>query len=386
MKRVCIFTGTRADYSRLKSVIGEINDHSELDGKVIVAGTHLIKKFGDTLNEIINDGISIERSVFTLLEGENLVTMAKSVGITVSEMATVYQNLKPDIVLVHGDRFETFGAAVAASIMNIVVAHIQGGEVTGSIDESLRHAITKLAHIHFVSNEDAKTRVIKLGEDPKLVFNVGCPMTDILLTMKLIDKKDAFEKIKETFHNGSSYEPSKPYSIAIMHPVTTQYGHNIEPVRNMLRAIDSVGLQTILLWPNADAGAREVVESIKKFIREKTNSVHIDVFDNLPIRLFLSLLKNAALIIGNSSSAIREACYFGTPAVNIGSRQRGRTRGTNVIDANEDYENILQAVKRQLAHGRYGIEMPYGRGSAGKQIASILASIGMNSTQKIISY
>ena len=386
MKRVCVFTGSRADYSRLKLVIKEIERQDALETKLVVAGTHLIEKHGETINEILADGIRVDGRVFTLIEGENPITMAKSVGMTIFEMATVYQNFQPDIVVVHGDRFETFGAVVASTMMNIITAHIQGGEVSGSIDESLRHSITKLSHIHFVSNEDSRQRVIKMGEDPETVFNVGCPMVDSVLSCELYDRESASKHLKKIIKSKTVYDFDKPYVIAIMHPVTTAYGDNHTPVYNMLRALEKLKLQTILLWPNADAGAREVVSGIKRFFSNKVSDVPMDVTDNIYMKLFLSLLKHAACIVGNSSAGIREACYFGTPVVNIGSRQQGRVRADNVIDASDGYEDILEKISIQLNHGRFDVEMPYGDGSSSKKIVDILNKIRLPSTQKRITY
>lgn len=359
----------------------------DVEVSLIVAGMHLLEKHGNTVNEIVEDGFDIARKVYTIVEGETLETMTKSVGLTITEMSTVLQGIKPDIVVVHGDRFEVFGAAVAAAMMNIPVAHIQGGEVTGSIDESLRHAITKMAHIHLVSNQLAAERIIKLGEDPDYVFVIGCPMVDVLNDTPPLSIEELFTSPRILgAKDPINFDPSRPYLLVANHPVCSEFGENYNHTRSLLRAVLRTGMQALWMWPNADAGAREVVNAIKSEDNFFQDNDRIAFYRNLPIELFVNVMRNASCMIGNSSAGIREACYFGTPVVNTGSRQDGRLRPGNVVDVLYDEEDIYHAITTQIVHGSYPVEMPYGVGGTGEKMADLLATVSIPSVQKKLFY
>ena len=332
-----------------------------------------MERFGKVSNHIEKDGFKIDYSFHNIVEGENLTTMAKSTGLGIIEMAMVLDNLKPDYLVVVGDRFEVMASTIAASYMNIRVAHTMGGEVTGTIDESIRHAITKFAHIHFPANEDAKSRIIRMGEEEDYVFNVGCPRID-LVAEEL--KNDSISQLGNLFEEykgvGEPFDVNNPFLLVSQHPVTTEFGKNRAQIESTLSALESLQMPCIMLWPNVDAGSDEVSKGIRTF-REKKNPHWLYLFKNLPTNIYIHLMNTAACLVGNSSSGIREGAYIGTPVVNIGTRQTARMRASNVIDVNNDINEITSGINKQLTHGKYPQSTIYGDGEAGKKIADILS-------------
>jgi UDP-hydrolysing UDP-N-acetyl-D-glucosamine 2-epimerase len=376
MRKICIVTGNRSEYSRLKSVMQEIKKREDLKMILIVTASHLLDDFGKTANVIINDGFEIDSLARTVAAGEDLVSMAKSVGLCALELPTLFELYKPDMVLIVGDRFDAMGTATSAALMNIPIAHIQGGEVTGTIDESIRHAITKLAHIHFPATKKSAERIIRMGENPKMVFNVGCPSADIISKIKISKREDICRKYQ--------LDPSTDFLIIAQHPVTTECESAKKQIRETLQAVSELGIQAIMLYPNVDAGSKDIVREIRFFDKENKLS-KVGKFKHIVFEDFIILLAHAACIIGNSSSGIRESCYFGTPAVNIGTRQNGRERGKNVIDTGYDKEEIKKAVLSCIAHGKYPPEWIYGNGGSGKKITDVLSKISLDGiTQKKI--
>jgi UDP-hydrolysing UDP-N-acetyl-D-glucosamine 2-epimerase len=318
-----------------------------------------------------------------VVEGENLVTSAKSTGLGIVELATIFDNLAPDIVLSIADRYETIATAIAASYLNIPVAHVQGGEVTGSIDEKVRHAVTKLSNIHLVSNESARARVIRMGEDPSNVYVTGCPSVDLAVAVSERDLQgfDFFDRYPGV---GRRFDMSEGYIVVMQHPVTSQYREAMSQISETLSAIDSLKLPTFWFWPNVDAGSDSMAKGIRKF-RETHILPHVYFLKNLPPEDFLALISKARVLAGNSSVGIRESAYLGVPVVNIGERQQGRDRGPNVIDVGYSRDQICAAIERHLAHGRYPRCPIYGDGSAGRRIADVLASVEIK-TEKRITY
>lgn len=384
-RRICVVTANRADFSRLETVLNAIKKQPNLDLKLIVIGSHLLDKSGYTIEEIEKKGFDVNQRVFVEVSGKNPTTMAKSVGLAMIELSTAFDHFKPDIVLTHGDRYETLAIGSTAAIMNIHVGHIQGGEVTGNIDESIRHALTKLAHLHFVSNEKSKKRVVKMGEDPETVFNVGCPGTDLLLQTQ---KKNRFHVLtqlnREMIKSSEKLNPKLPYILMIQHPVTTEYKSAGNQILETIEALNNRNEQLIISWPNIDAGA-DILSNVLR-IHPILQKKEVKIFKHLPSHIFFNILRNTECIVGNSSSGIREACYFGTPVVNIGSRQDGRDRGKNVIDTGYEREEIGKAIEKQINHGKYKIEKIYGNGTAGKQLTKICASCELPNIQKRIQY
>ncbi len=319
------------------------------------------------------------------LAGETPTTMAKSVGLAMIELSTAFDHLKPDVVLTHGDRYEALAVGATAAMMNIHVGHIQGGEVSGNIDESIRHALTKFAHLHFVSTEKSRERVIKMGEHPDTVFNVGCPGTDVLLRVPQKNRAETVKQLNaEVIRTEKKLNPKLPYILMIQHPVTTEYKSAGSQILETINALQNRKEQLVILWPNIDAGADELSGVLRRHsILQKKEVV---IFKHVPSHIFPNVLRDAACLVGNSSSGIREACYFGTPVVNIGSRQNDRERGGNVIDVPYSAEKILHAVKKQIHHGAYPTEYIFGNGNAGKQLAEICATCNLPNIQKKIYY
>lgn len=373
-RKICVPIVNRANYSSVRSALLEIKKRPDLELQLVVTASALLPRFGSMYKYIQKDGFKINQEIFMSVEGENPITMAKTTGLGIIELATTFQNLKPDIVLTVGDRFETMSTAIAASYMNIPLAQTMGGEVSGTIDESLRHAITKLAHIHFPANELAKKRIIQMGEDPKMAFNVGCPRVDMVLEILKKPKieVDIFKKYKGV---GDPVDISKKFLLVSQHPVTTEYGQGRNQIRQTLQALKKLEVPTIMLWPNVDAGSEDIAKEIRSF-REKNDVDHfLHLFVNLPPDIYTKLMINCSCIIGNSSSAIREGAVIGVPTVNIGTRQIGRQKGKNVIDTDYDKKQIVNAVRKHLNHGKYKPDYIYGDGKAGKRIAKILSEV-----------
>ena len=279
------------------------------------------------------------------------------------------------------DRFETMATVIAASYMNIPLAHTQGGEVTGSIDESVRHAITKLAHVHFPATELARENVVRMGEYPTSVHLTGCPAIDLLVDTDLSLNPDILNHSKGV---GPSVDPDAPYLMVLQHPVTTEYGSGFDQVRETLSAVSRIGMQTVWLWPNVDAGTDDVSKGLRMF-REKNPEANVHFYRNFPAEDYARLLNNAACIVGNSSSALREGAFLGVPAVNVGTRQQGRERGSNVLDADYDANAIEAALRAQIAHGRYPCSTLFGDGQSGRRVANVLADAEI-SIQKRLAY
>ncbi len=376
-KKILCITGTRADYPRIKSVLKRIKNSKKLKLYLLVTGAHLLKKYGNSIEEIKRDGFKIDAKVKMYKKEYNTPHgMLKSFSHCTSGIADVLKKLKPDLVLLTVDRVETLAAATACSLMNFPIAHVQGGELTGTIDESIRHAITKLSQIHFPSNKDAANRIIKMGENPKMVYEVGCPYIDVIKSSKLISKKILSKKYK--------FNPNKKIIIFTQHPVTTEYGKSIYQIKISINALKQFSeCEIIAFYSNTDSGGKEIIKHIKsqKNFKIIPNMLSID---------FLSLMSCADLMIGNSSAAIREAPSFNLRAINIGSRQQGRLRAKNIIDVNHNEKEIVAAINRGLKSKNklYNIKNPYGNGDSSKKIVDILEKIRLNqiSIQKEMTY
>jgi UDP-hydrolysing UDP-N-acetyl-D-glucosamine 2-epimerase len=370
-KKVCVVITARPSYSRIKTALTAIQEHPELELQLVVAASALLDRYGTAVNYIEKDGFTISARVYNVLEGENLTSMAKTTGLGLMELSTVFDNLKPDMVVTVADRFETLATAVAAAYMNIPLVHVQGGEVSGNIDEKVRHAITKLSDLHLVSSEHAKERVIRMGEEPDRVFVTGCPSIDIAKEV-LRDPKLDFDPFQKYGGVGKTIDIDKGYLVVMQHPVTTEYEQSRQQTLETLYAIKELDLPTFWFWPNVDAGADGVSSAIRSF-RETEELLNIHFFKNMAPNDFLKLLYNSKGLIGNSSVGIRECAFLGVPVVNIGSRQSGRDRGKNVIDVDYNKEDIIQAIKTHLKNGRMQPDEIYGNGTAGQQIADLLA-------------
>lgn len=384
MRKICVVIGSRANYASSKSLLAAIDAHKELELQLVVMASALLDRFGSVIDVIRNDGFTVADKVFCHLEGETLSTMAQSVGLALVQMPTVFLRLKPDVVLTIGDRFETIATAISASYMNIPLAHTMGGEQSGTIDESVRHAITKLAHIHFPATKEAGFRIVRMGESSESVYPVGCPRIDLAKEIKSNGQPKGCAEYFAKEGVGSKIDIDNPFLLVAQYPVTTEYEEARKQMNETLVAVQMLSIPTLILWPNADAGSEEIASSLRTF-REKNAHLAVRFVKNFPPEYFLYLMNKTACMLGNSSSAIREGAYFGTPAVNIGSRQRNRERAENVIDSEPKCELIVQAVKKQLAHGKYASSSHFGDGTSGCSIASILAKCPL-SVQKRLSY
>jgi UDP-hydrolysing UDP-N-acetyl-D-glucosamine 2-epimerase len=371
-RKICAVVTARPSYSRIKTALLAIKEHPNLELQLVVAGSALLGRYGNTVDIIEKDGFTINEKVFMVLEGENKTAMAKTTGLGVMELANVFYNLKPDAVITIADRFETIAASIAASYQNIPLVHIQGGEVTGNIDEKVRHANTKLADIHIVASEDAKERVLKMGEEVDSVINTGCPSIDLAKEIK-DNPILSFNPIEKYGGVGAQLDwENKGYIVVMQHPVTTEYEAAKEDVLKTLHAVAELGIPTFWFWPNVDAGADGTSNGIRTF-RELNKPQNIHFFKNMEPHDFLSLLVNSKCLIGNSSVGIRECSYLSVPVVNIGTRQNRRERGNNVLDVDYNKEAIKAAIKYQIENKNITSSTIYGNGESGNKIAEILA-------------
>jgi UDP-hydrolysing UDP-N-acetyl-D-glucosamine 2-epimerase len=385
-KKICVFISNRANYSSIKSVMLEIKRNPKLELQLILGSSAILDRFGSVKNDIIKDGFKPDFLIDILVEGSSPSTMAKSTGLAMIELSSIFSKIRPDVALTVGDRFENMAFALTAAYMNIIVAHTMGGETSGTIDESIRHAITKFAHLHFPATKDAANRIIKMGEDPKRVFLVGCPRVDLV---KQILRKSSKKILKDLFHKdgvGQPFDINQPFLLISQHPVTTEFGLGEKQIMTTLNAISKINLPAIILWPNPDAGSDDISRGIRKW-REKDLAKNMYFFKNLNVAKYIHLMNKTVCLIGNSSSGIREGAFIGTPVVNIGTRQDTRLCGSNVIHSEFNEDKILAAIKKQISKKKNSRQNIYGNGNASKKIISqILKNINHIKVQKNITY
>lgn len=367
-RKVCFIITSKIHYGRSKYILQKIKDHPNLDLQIIVGASAILPTYGDILSLMEKDGFPYNAKITMTLEGGSAVAMAKTTGIGITEFATAFDNLQPDVVVVRGDRYEVLSAAVAAAYMNIPVAHIEGGDVTGTIDESVRHAITKFAHIHFATSEESRQRIIQMGEHPDYVFHVGSPELEMIENQKFTISNEYIN----SFGVGAEVDLSKPYLLVMQHPVTSEVSENRNNTEETLKAIDKSNIPAIWFWPNVDAGTDEVSKAIRTF-REQDKLQKVRFIKFIPAEQFIALLDGATCLVGNSSSGIKESSFLGTPVVNIGTRQQGRRRGENVIDTPYEEKNILEAIELQVLHGKYPQSHLYYKPGTSKKIVEILS-------------
>lgn len=366
-RKVCVVLVDRANYGRLKPVMREICKRPELQLQVIAAGTMVLERFDLPVRVVREDGFPVDGEIYVELEGSTPTTMAKSVGFGVVEFSSEFQRLRPDVVLLIGDRYEALAAAVAAAYMNLCIVHIQGGEVSGSIDESARHAITKFAQFHVPSTRRAAEYLVRMGERPDTILTTGCPGSDIARELEA-----GFDpRIVNGRGSGVTIDFGQPYLLVVFHPTTTEYGGERGQMEALLSALEETGRQTILLWPNIDAGADHISKAIRVF-RDRTRAPWMRTLINLPPEDYLKVLAQSSCAVGNSSSFVRDASYFGTPVVLVGNRQSGRETDLHVTPVEPTAGAIGAAVRAQLAHGRYRPSDLYGDGWVAPRIAESL--------------
>lgn len=372
MKKILVVTGTRAEYGLLYWTMKAIQNDQDLELQLIVTGSHLSKEYGYTIEQIKKDGFNIDEEIDMIIDSTRKSALAKSMGLELIQMAQAFDRLSPDVLLILGDRYEIFVAATCAMMMNIPIAHINGGESTeGAIDEQIRHAITKMAHIHFTGAEFYKERIIKMGEEPWRVYNVGQAGIENIKRLKLLEKSELENELGLKFN--------KKVFLVTYHPVTLENESIGEQMDNLISAISEFQAKYIFTYPNADYGSRIIIDKINEF-KEKNSDVY--VFDNLGQIKYLSLLKYADVMIGNSSSGIIEAPSFKLPVVNIGDRQKGRLRNKNIIDTMYDKEEIKKAIEIALYDKKFKESLDhminlYGDGETSSKIIRILKKINI---------
>lgn len=377
-RKVLLITERRADYSRFKTIINEIKKDKILDYRLVVTGLHLLKSHGNTKNEIKSDNFKISKEIKNFQDdGKNTTGagMAKAMGKVFLQLSEYVEKIKPDIILSGFDIGANFVLTVVGAHLNIPVAHIQGGEVTGSIDESLRHAMSKFSNYHYVANNDAKKRLVKMGEISKDVHVVGCPSIDALLLEKELNLKKLLKKFR--------LNEKKKFLLLIQHPITTEVSRSENQIVKTLKAIRKSSIQTLIILPNNDSGYLNIVKKIKKSEFRWTKT--------LTLSEYKTLLKNCSVLVGNSSSGIHEASTFKIPVVNIGSRQNKRLKPKNVVNVAHDEKQIFKAIKLVLKKSFKAkiskIKNPYGNGRSAKKIVNLLKNIDLNrNTQKTINY
>ncbi|MGE3991993.1 UDP-N-acetylglucosamine 2-epimerase [Pseudorhodoplanes sp.] len=367
-RRVCVVSGSRADYGLLYWVMQEIRDHPLLDLQVVLTGMHLSSRFGETWRQVVADGFPIDARVETLLENEDTPeAITRSVGVGVSGFAGTLTTLNPDFVVVLGDRFEIFAAAQAALLGNRVIAHIAGGDVTeGAVDEAMRHAITKMAHLHFVTNADAEARVRQLGENPARVFNTGSPGLDYLKRTVLLSRASLEEELGIRFR--------KRNLLVTFHPATLEADPPEVQFAQVLTAIDEICAEqettVVFTRPNADAGNERISRLLDSRSEENFYS-----FVSLGTKRYLSLMANSDVVIGNSSSGLYEAPSLKVPTVNIGERQKGRLLASSVISCAPNARDVAAAIRRAFLLDCSGTINPYGDGESARRIIAELAAV-----------
>lgn len=382
MKKIAVLTGSRSEYGILKSVMKSIRDHSDLELITVVTGMHLLEDFGHTIDNIKSDGFNIDHVVEMDHNIDSGFGMAKNIGTGIIGVSKILQKSLPDVLVVLGDRTEALAGTIAAAYMNVVIAHIHGGDTSkGGVDESTRHAITKFAHIHFPATKKSAQRIRKMGEKQNRIHVVGAPGLDLIVHENLIPKKDLIHKY--------GLPEDGRYIILLQHPVTTLSDKPTKLIKETLEAIKRLNIRTIAIYPNSDVGGKAMIEVIERY----RSDPNIDIYKSIPHRDYLSLLKYCACLVGNSSSGIIESPIFRIPVVNIGQRQIGRERSSNIIDVDYDRESISKAVKKAIYEENFNKKVkscnnPYGDGNSGKKIAEILSRIRLTDDliQKKITY
>jgi len=368
-RKILIVTERRADYSRFKPILSLLHIDQRFEYDLCVTGLHLVKDHGHTINEIKDDGFQIKYQFKMFLEDiDTTGAMVRGLSKALNEITKVIENSKPDIILSGFDIAANLAITIAGAHMNIPVAHIQGGEVSGTIDESIRHAMSKFAHFHFASNKDACERLIKMGENKENVFNVGCPSIDALLSVK--DDPYCLKK----------YNLKTPFFLVLQHPVTTEYDMAISQMKETINAINKIDEDVLIILPNNDAGYLTMINEI--------NKTNYKVIESLGLNDYVNLLKRSEGLIGNSSSGIHETNTFNIPTINIGTRQNGRLRSQNIIDVPHNAEKILNAIKKSKKLKNKNYEKIYGTGNSSKKIIELLNTLNLNKPvlQKKISY
>lgn len=381
VRNICVVITARPSYSRIRSLLTAIKKSKKLNLQLVTTSSANLTRYGNVEKIIEKDGFKINYKLYNLIEGDDITTPAKTTGLAIIELSSIFKTLNPDCIVTIADRFETISNAIAASFMNIPLIHIQGGEVTGNIDEKVRHSISKLSDFHFVSNEDAKKRLIKMGENKKTIFNYGCPSIDIAVDLEEINN----DIISKYSFLGNQLDISKKFIVVLTHPVTTEYINQKRNISELILSIKNLPYQVVWLWPNVDLGTDIISKELRIFASDKS-SKNVSFIKNLDSIDFLKLLNKSSCLVGNSSVGIRECEYLGVPVVNIGHRQNKRARGRNVIDIKDFSSKLIEeAILNQVNKQKYTTEYIYGDGKAGKRIAKKLEDLILT-FKKVITY
>ncbi len=384
--KILTYIGGRANYSSIKSVMKALNNDDYFDLITVLGCSAVLEKFGDVSELIEKDGFKIHEKVYHLVEGDSTNVMAKTTGLGIIEASSILNRYNPDFIIIVGDRYEMMSFALTAAYMNIRIIHTMGGEVTGTIDESIRHALTKFSHIHFVATEQSRLRVIKMGEDPKYVVNTGCPRIDLV---KRELRNNSMEILTKYFNGkkgvGTDIDFEAPFLLISYHPVTTEHDYNRSYMEQILNALHQFRMQALILWPNSDAGGDQIAKAIRTF-REHNNKLKFSFHKNLPNKIYIHLMNTCYALVGNSSSGIREGAYIGTRVLNIGTRQNTREHSSNVINVPNSSIDILNSLK-SLENIPKKSDHIYGSGNASDKIIRFLKElIELPSIQKTIQY
>lgn len=361
-KRIVVAITARASYSRIRSFLLAVHESTDFELQVLVSGSAVLERFGAVVENIKRDGFTVIDSLYTSVEGGEPINMALTAANTIAATALTLRSIRPDYVVTVADRYETIGTAIAASYLGLPLIHIQGGEVTGNIDEKVRHAITKLADVHFVANRDSARRVIQMGEAPEQVYVTGCPSLDLVEPALDITTEDLQSKLNEN-GVGADIDLNSPFIVISQHPETEFYAESFQQMSMTLEASHLLGLPQVILWPNIDAGSDATSKAIR-VAREAGYLTSAKFVKNLDGLVFLKLLSLSACLMGNSSVGLRECGLMGVPVVNAGIRQSNRARGQNVIDVPWSVQEILAAALKQTRHGSYEPSTLYGTGSS----------------------
>lgn len=369
MRNVCVVTGTRAEYGLLKNTLSKIESSNKLKLQLVVTGTHLSEEFGYTIDEILKDKFEIDEKIPILMNSSDRGSIAKEMGLLMIQLSQNFERIKPDILLILGDRYEILAAASVAMAMNIPIAHISGGEITeGLIDEQIRHAITKMSHIHFPGADVYSQNIINMGEESWRVFFVGDPAIENIKLTKFLSKKDLKEQL--------NMDVDENTLLITYHPVTLEIDRLEYQVENLIKALNQVNKKMIITYPNADNGGNYIIKKLEEFSKLNKN---VYLFRNLGSLRYLSIMKLCGAVIGNSSSALIEAPYLKVPVVNIGNRQKGRLMADNIILCSNECDDIINAINKSLSNEfKEKVKTTkslYGEGNSSEEIVKILESI-----------
>ncbi|MFC2109191.1 UDP-N-acetylglucosamine 2-epimerase [Bacteroidota bacterium] len=362
MKKVAFLTGTRADFGKIKSLILALEKHKEYTPYVFVTGMHLMEQYGYTLIEVERNGFT---NIHTFENHTHEATMDLTLAKTIEGFSAYVKNIKPDLIVVHGDRVEALAGAIVGSLNNILVAHIEGGEVSGTIDELLRHSVSKMSHLHYVANKMAEKRLIQMGEDPSSIFVIGSPDVDIMFSNTL----PSLQVVKQYYKI-----PFNEYAVVMYHPVTTEVDDLEAHANNLVEALLKDDKNYIVIYPNNDLGSAKILKAYKRL----ENNSRFRIFPSVRFEYFLTLLKKSAFVIGNSSAGIREAPYYNIPTINIGTRQENRALHSHIIHTDYEINSILQAINNCHKVTFEVVNTTFGKGNSAELFIKSLEKLIFN--------